>query len=152
MMAAITFESAKPADAKLLTETSFTSKRMWNYTDAQMRLWTDDLTITTSYIKENKVFKIFHSKVYTGFFSLVVQDKWIEIDHFWLLPAHTGKGYGSSAFAFIKNAARQWNCRVLKVCADPYAEGFYIKMGGEVIHRKESKIKGRLLTVYAFYI
>ena len=146
------FEQALQNDSKLLTETAFKSKKIWNYTDKQMSLWANELTITASYIEENKVFKILDNQNYVGFFSLVIKDKCIELDHFWFLPENTGKGYGRKSFDFIRKTAQKFNYDTLQVYSEPNVDGFYAKMGGEIIQSKESKIKGRFLNVYEFKI
>lgn len=109
-MKTLQFKRAKPNDSELLSETAFKSKKIWNYSDEQMNLWTNELTITDSYIKRNKVFKIFDSKNFLGFCSLVYKEKHIEIDHFWLLPENIGKEYGKklliSSKKQLKKAAR----------------------------------------------
>ncbi|EKF55293.1 N-acetyltransferase GCN5 [Galbibacter marinus] len=146
------FELASSNDSQLLTDTAFKSKGKWNYTEEQMALWTNELTITKSYIGENKVFKILDNKNYVGFFALILKDKFIEIDHFWLLPENTEKGYGMITFNFIKRTAQRLNYKILRVYSEPYVNGFYSKMGGKIIHSKESKIKGRFLDIYEFEI
>lgn len=148
----IQFKPAKPTDSKLLSKTAFKSKRIWKYTDELMSLWTNELTITASYVEKNKVFKIIGNTNYIGFFSLVLKDKFIEIDHFWLLPEYTRKGYGEKVLDFIKETAKKINYKTLVVYSDPNANGFYEKMGGKIIRREESKISGRFLNAYEFKI
>lgn len=148
----LNFELASSDDSSLLTDTAFKSKRKWNYTEEQMALWTNELTITERYIKENHVFKILDKTNYLGFFSLVIKDKYIEIDHFWLLPENIQKGYGSITFDFIQQTAQRLNYNILRVFSEPHANGFYSKMGGKIVQSKESKVKGRFLDVYEFKI
>jgi len=149
---AIRFERAVQNDADLLTKNTFKSKRIWGYTDEQMERWKDELTITPAYIAKNKVYKIFHETQYLGFISLLAKRTFIEIDHFWLLPKSTGKGYGRTIFAFIVQTEKEMNFNRIKVYSEPNADGFYRKMGGEIVHRIESKIKGRFLAVFEFRI
>lgn len=146
------FELASSNDSQLLTDTAFKSKGTWNYTEDQMALWTDELTITKSYIEENKIYKILDNKNYIGFFAFIHSDEFIELDHFWLLPENTGKGYGTITFDFIKRTAQRLNYNILRVYSEPNANGFYSKMGGKLIQSKESKIKGRFLDIYEFEI
>lgn len=148
----IQFKKAQPNDSKLLSKTTFESKKMWNYTDDQMNLWIEELTITEPYIEENIVFKIFDNDKYIGFFSLVAKEEFIEIDHFWLLPKNTRKGYGGKTFNFIKKMAKELDYDILEVYAEPNANKFYEKIGGKKIRSKESKIKGRFLDVYEIKI
>ena len=146
------FEQALPEDAPQLTETAFSSKRKWNYTDQQMALWTIDLTITKSYIRDHRVFKIVDHNNYIGFFALVIKGNYIELDHFWLLPENTEKGYGRMTFEFILQICQRLDYKILKVFSEPYANGFYKKMGGKIVQSKESKIKERFLDVYEFEV
>lgn len=146
------FEQASHEDASLLTETAFSSKRKWKYTDAHMAFWTTDLTITEAYIRDHNVFKIVHHNTFIGFFALVIKGNYIELDHFWLLPENTGKGYGRISFEFILQICQRLNYKILKVFSEPYANGFYKKMGGKIVQSKESKIKGRFLNLYQFEV
>lgn len=148
----IQFKSAKPTDSELLSQTAFRSKAIWNYSDEQLNLWIEELTITASYIEKNSVFKITEDSNYLGFFSLVFKDGIITIDHFWLLPGNTGKGYGRKVFDYIKEIAKEIEYKTLVVCSDPNANGFYEKMGGKIIRSNESKVKGRFLNTYEFEI
>ncbi len=149
-MKTLQFKQAEQNDSELLTETAFKSKKIWSYSDEQMNLWTSELTITDSYIQKNKVFKIYDNENYVGFFSLVYKEKHLEIDHFWLLPGNTKKGYGKKSFEFIKEMASESNYKAIEVYAEPNSNGFYAKMGGKMIRKKESKIKGRFLNIYEF--
>lgn len=146
----IAFQQAHPTDAGILTETAVRSKKMWDYTDEEMDLWTDELTITTAYIAKNEVYKIFDSKKHIGFISLIRKDGFLEIDHFWLLPENTGKGYGRAVFNFIVQIAKTLNYNRISVYSEPHADGFYKKMGGTILQKQESKIKGRFLSIFEF--
>lgn len=146
------FYEANPRDSELLTKTAWKSKKVWNYSDEQMDLWTDELTISESYIIKNRVFKIFNGENYVGFFSLVRYDSYLELDHLWLLPGNMRKGYGQKVFEFIKETAKEMKCLLIEVYAEPNSNGFYAKMGGKIIRKKESKIKDRFLNVYEFRV
>lgn len=146
------FIPAQPSDATLLTKTALSSKRIWQYTDAEMELWTDDLTITASYIQKNQVFNIFDGETFIGFFSLVFDDESAELDHFWLLPENIMKGYGRKTFEFIIELLKKNNYHLLEVYSEPNSDDFYKKMSGKIIRRKESKIKNRFLNVFEFKI
>lgn len=86
----------------------------------------------------------------TGILEIAAAVACIEIDHFWLLPESTGKGYGRALFAFTVQTTKKLNYTVLRVYSEPNADGFYKKMGGKIIRKQESKIKGRFLSVFKF--
>lgn len=148
----LNFELASSDDSRLLTETAFKSKRNWNYTEEEMALWTNELRITEQYIKENNIFKILDKTNYLGFFALVTNVYYMEIDHLWLLPENIQKGYGRMTFDFIQQTAQRLNYNILRIVSEPNANEFYSKMGGKIIQSKESKLKGRFLDIYEFEI
>lgn len=144
------FNRATEKDSELLSNTAFQSKKHWKYSKEQMKLWKEELTISKSYVSENKVFIINDGQMYVGFIALVFKKDYIEIDHFWLVPEFIGKGMGTEIFRFIKKVGIENGYKFLQLTSEPHANGFYSKMGGKIIHSKESKIKNRFLCVFEF--
>lgn len=153
MKSDLIYLEAVSTDSKLLTETSFHSKKMWGYSDELMNLWKQDLEISEEYILKNKVFKIYDEKVFIGFFAFKSHEaKVIELDHLWLKPGQIKKGYGRSVFEFILNYLRNTGHLNFNLTAEPNAKGFYDKMGGKVLGKFQSKVSGRILDIYQFTV
>lgn len=147
----LSYTKATPEEHELLSRTAMASKQYWGYTDRLMELWREELTITPAYIAHNKVIKVERAQDFIGFYALMDKGKghW-EVDHFWLLPDHVQKGYGTQIFEHILIHIKEKNGKSVSLASDPHAKGFYDKMGGTVIQREPSKIPGRFLDIYKF--
>jgi len=148
----LNYQKAIVCDAEILTEIAHSSKRFWIYTDEQMSLWKEDLTITENYLSNNLVYKVYNENKLIGFYALKFDDSenCYEIDHFWLTPENIKKGFGRHIF---KNAVSQLSVLYQTkffLVAEPNAIGFYEKMNGRKIKSMQSKIPGRTLDIYEF--
>src|SRR5688572_6426036 len=100
-MVSLRYINAEDTDGEMLTHAAIASKKHWGYTDDLIELWRSDLTVTAGYIRANKVVKVFHRDELIGFFGIVTLDDHVaEIDHLWILPGHTGMGYGRQIFGY----------------------------------------------------
>lgn len=145
---------AVAADAELLTRLSFASKRYWAYPEEYYHVWRDELTITADYIDQNTVFVWECAGGPVGYYSLVflVHDldvggialprgEWLE--HMFILPVHIGRGIGRAMMEHVRGYCTGQGIRGLRALADPYARGFYEKMGFVFIRDYPSTIVGR---------
>ena len=48
---------ANSEDHKILTDITIDSKAFWGYSQNQIEIWKDELTISETYINENEVYK-----------------------------------------------------------------------------------------------
>ncbi|MCF8068060.1 MAG: GNAT family N-acetyltransferase [Desulfobacterales bacterium] len=142
----IIIKHAIPADAKKLTDIAFAAKRHWNYPEAWITRWTDELTITPRYITNHEIYIAECDDIFTGFYAAVSAEKntW-EVDHLWILPAYMGRGIGKILFKHAVRLIQSNNGHLLKIVSDPNAEGFYLKMGAIRIGEFPSKPEGRVL-------
>ena len=148
----LSYEKPTANDGEQLTQIAYSSKRYWNYSDAQMLLWKDDLTIDSNYILDNLVYKVINQKTCIGFYVLKFDDNetCYEIDHLWLMPENINKGFGAIIFKNIIAQLSELKQKRCTLIAEPNAIGFYKKMNGKIIRSFESKIPGRMLDVYEF--
>lgn len=154
MQSSLVYEKATAKDHSLLTDIVYLSKKHWKYTDEQMNLWKDELTIDEGYIQLHPVYKVFYNKVLIGFYALKYdnEEDCYEIEHLWFTPENINKGFGRQVFRKIieqLSFLKQHRCILT---AEPNAKGFYKKMNGNIIKTFESKIPGRMLDVYEFKI
>lgn len=151
MSSKLTFESAQPEHAALLTQTAIKSKANWGYPAHWMALWEADLTVSESYITRHEVKLILADAHFVGFYALIYNDDDApELDHLWLLPEAQGKGYGRQLMQHIKQDLSLQSFANFTLVAEPHAHGFYEKMGGRFYKRFESKIAGRFLEIFLF--
>lgn len=102
------FRKASLSDIPLLIETAFVSKSTWGYPAEWMEMWRDDITVTDEFILENEVVKAFHKDTFVGYYILVDLGKkrW-DLDAFWIVSDHFGKGYGKYIFHHVIDFLRQ---------------------------------------------
>lgn len=138
---------AKAAEAGLLTEIAFASKRYWQYPEAWMALWAEELTVSETYIRTHDVFKACRSDAVAGWYALACGPQIWEIDYFWVRPDMIGKGVGSAMLSHARERFQASGAGSLKVISDPNAAAFYRKKGFKPAGEHPSKPEGRILPV-----
>jgi len=150
---------AEDCDSDSLTEISFSAKRHWNYPDRYYELWKDELTITKDYIHQNVVFKAQQGDFILGFYSIVdnksdffsgetfvKEGYWLE--HLFIRPDFHRFGIGRKMIEHAKLLSANMRISNLMIFVDPYAKGFYDKIGADFLYDSKSSIPGRLIPVY----
>ncbi len=125
---------ANADDADALTELAHASKRHWGYPDAWMETWREALTITPTYIDAHEVTVILaQGGECVGFAALVRKsDECVELDHLFVRPGCMGRGVGRLLFDDAVTHAGELGYRTLTIDADPFASGFYARVGAEL--------------------
>jgi GNAT superfamily N-acetyltransferase len=75
-----------------------------------------------------------------------------ELEHFWVLPAHMGRGVGARLFADAVAALRADGARQLRIASDPFAVGFYRQIGARLVGEVPSTPRGRTLPLLVYQI
>lgn len=141
-------------EAETLSQISYASKRYWNYPQEYFQVWEKELLVTREYIKENMVFVGEEQGEVKAYYSVVnvVEDKtklgvgfakgyWL--DHMFVLPDRIGSGLGRKMFVHLRNWCRNKAIRQVNILAEPYARGFYEKMGCQYEQEYPSTIPER---------
>ena len=135
-------------DAKTLTDLTIRSKAYWNYSQEQIELWREDLTITKDYINKNQVHILFDQEFLIGYYSFYLTDKsTVKLDNIFIDPAFIGKGYGKKLMERFIHNSREMNLEKIELISEPHAEDFYKKMGFHTVSKQESSIKNRYLPI-----
>jgi len=129
----IEIRRANPEEADTLTEIAHAAKRHWNYPESWIRQWQTDLTITREFIVTHEVFAATIDGDIVGCCALVLTDSLAEIEHMWIRPEQMGSGLGRALFEHARARAVERGANALELSADPYAEGFYARMGAKRI-------------------
>jgi len=151
--------TAKTSEHELLTKIAFLAKKTWNYPNEYMKVWKDELTITPVYISENIVFVFEEENHVKGFISLaknneerMVGNNYIEkgywMDHLFIHPKFQNLGIGKQLMFYLQNYCKKNGIASLLVFVDPFAVGFYKKLGALFVRISASSIPGRELPVY----
>ena len=159
----IQIRQAQDIDSDLLTEISFAAKRHWNYPDNYYDLWKDELTITKDYINQNMVFKALYQDSVIGFYSVIENEtdffagetfvkKGFWLEHIFIKPEYHKLGIGLLLINHAKRVSKDFGISDLLIFVDPYAKGFYDKVGAEYLYDSKSSIPDRMIPVYGLKI
>ncbi len=159
----IYIEQAVESDHETLTEIAFAAKRYWNYPESYFELWCGELTITSAYISENIVFKAIHEDAIVGFYSIVDNPEdayfgdvfvkkgfWLE--HIFITPAYHKQGIGRLMIQHVKKICHAMGTESLSIFVDPFARGFYDKIGANFAYESKSSVPDRFIPVYELKI
>lgn len=143
---------AEISDLPCLNEISLAAKQHWNYPADWLAAWRKDLQVSEDYLKRHHVYKMVLEERIIGFIALEEENNQLEIAHLWILPAYIGKGFGKRLLNSVLALVDAPGVRLL-VTADPYAEGFYQRLGFTTFNRVESYPPGRFLPqMQKFYL
>ena len=128
----ISIAQADAKDAERLSQIAFAAKSYWNYPEEYLKLWKEELTITSAYIRKNTVLKAVNEQgKILGFGSIAFSaalDAY-EIGHLWVNPKYIGTGVGHRVLNSLIQYAQKIGIKRLYSVSDPNAQGFYEKMG-----------------------
>jgi GNAT superfamily N-acetyltransferase len=151
---------ANSSDYLLLTEIAFEAKLFWNYPQSYYELWHKELTITADYINQNLVFKAVNNDLIIGLYSIVENKsdfyagevfvpKGFWLEHIFIKPVYHQLGIGRMMIKHVKQVLKNKGIIDLFIFVDPFARGFYDKIGAKYLHDSKSSIPGRLIPVYS---
>lgn len=139
------FRRARTDEAEYLTHLCRRSKAHWGYDAEFLRIVAGDLTVTPAAIKTHQVWILQEDKKILGFHQVKLGDTaWLE--DLWLEPEAIGKGYGRLLWEHAVSIARAAGAWGMEFNAEPFAMGFYEKMGAVQVGVTPSRfIPGRKL-------
>ena len=149
-MAAIQIRRARPDDAAMLTRLAHAAKRHWRYPEELMLQWKDALTVSESSIEEQQVHAAFDGDECVGFYAIAGDGEMRDLEHMWVAPDRIGTGIGTRLFEHALLTLRAEGARALSIVSDPFAEGFYLKMGASRIGEWPSTPEGRRLPLLQY--
>lgn len=141
-------EKAKKIDAEKLTALTIRSKSYWDYSSEQMKVWKDELTISSDYIDCNEVYILKDKKAFIGYYAFIIlNDKKVKLDNIFIEPKYIGKGYGKHLMNNFMNQIKLNGFEKIELDSDPNAVDFYKKFGFKVVGHLASSIKDRFLAI-----
>ena len=155
----IQIKRATETDAERLTDISFAAKRYWNYPEQNYEIWRNELTVTSEYISTNTVYNVQLNGSVIGFYSIVeVKTEFMAgevyvragfwMEHIFILPEYHKLGIGRLLVNHAKHTAKSLGADQLWIFVDPFAKGFYEKIGAKYQYDSKSSIDDRLIPVY----
>jgi GNAT superfamily N-acetyltransferase len=142
---------ARPDEAESLTRLAYRSKAHWGYDREFMEACREALTVTAEFISRADVHVVEVGGRVVGFYSLAPWNADLELVHFFVDPTAMGDGVGRRLWDdAVERACSLGHVRLL-IESDPYAEGFYRKLGAERIGEVPSEsMAGRSLPLLVF--
>jgi GNAT superfamily N-acetyltransferase len=134
---------AQIEEHEALSRIALEAKAHWGYRAADLARWEADLTVSPDSLTQQPTFVAEVGSCIAGFFQLSFAPAGPELEHFWVLPDHAGKGIGR---ALLERAVREVVARghlKLLIDADPNAERFYIACGAVRTGEKPAPTAGQ---------
>ena len=142
---------ARHPEKPALDALCFRAKAHWGYDADFMAKCRDALCLSEAAIASGLAFVAADAADWPqGVAALALDDRGRALlDLLFVEPATIGRGIGAALFAHAAAAARQAGARRLEIQADPFAAGFYDRMGARRIGEVPSGIvPGRMLPLY----
>ena len=137
---------ARPDEAAVLSGIAVRSKAHWPYPAEFLARFARTLALTPSVVAANDVWVADRDGVPIGFYVLLDRGDLSVLDDLWLEPAEIGRGYGRQLFEHALARATATGAAFLEWEAEPYAMGFYERMGARRVRWVQSAL-GRHLPV-----
>ncbi|MFD9705410.1 GNAT family N-acetyltransferase [Lentzea sp. NPDC059081] len=137
---------ARPDEADALSGLALASKAHWGYDEAFLASVREELTFRADDLAERHVVVAVLDGDLAGFYSLDGEPPHGELGNLWLRPDRIGTGLGRVLWEHALTEAAAAGFEHLDIDAEPFAEGFYLRMGAERIGETPSgSIPGRVL-------
>jgi GNAT superfamily N-acetyltransferase len=120
---------ARPREAVALSGLAMRSKAHWGYDAAFMAACRAELTLTPADLARSPVFVCQSGRRIAGFYRLDIADRDAEIGHFFVAPAHIGRGIGRRLWRHLVRQAKRRGVARIAIASDPSAAAFYTRMG-----------------------
>jgi GNAT superfamily N-acetyltransferase len=117
-------------DSDALSDLAHRAKAHWGYPTSWMREWDPQLTIIPGYLEMHDVWVAERDGTIIGMCALEDRGptRW-NIEHVWVEPSAHGGGVGRALVMMALDEARRRHGGVVELLADPFATGFYERMG-----------------------
>jgi GNAT superfamily N-acetyltransferase len=135
---------ARPDEAAVLAALAVRSKAHWPYPAAFLARFARAIGLTPEVVACNDVQVAERDGRVLGFYTLLHRGPVIVLDDLWLEPAEIGRGSGRLLFEHAVARAIAAGAGALEWEAEPYAAGFYERMGGETVGWTDSPLGRRL--------
>jgi len=144
----MTIKKANSNDYKILTEITKKSKAYWGYSNEQIEIWSEFLTVTKEYIETKSVYNLIIEDQIIGYYSFFHEsENTIKLDNLFVLPDFIGKGFGKILMNDFLDQIKNSDAQKVILNSEPNAEDFYIKFGFVKVGQVETSIKNRYLPI-----
>jgi GNAT superfamily N-acetyltransferase len=135
---------ARPQEAAALAALAVRSKAHWGYSREFVRRFAATMGLTAEVVAANDVQVGERDGAPRGFYTLLYRGPLVVLDDLWLEPAEIGCGSGRLLFEHATARALGAGAGLLEWEAEPFAVGFYTRMGGHTVRWTDSALGRRL--------
>ena len=119
-------------DAPALSALALRAKSHWGYPPDWIDLWREELAITPAYLTEHTIFVAAEDGVPIGMCALEKRgDGGGAIENVWIAPDRHRLGVGRTLVILALREAAMAGFTSVRVVSDPFAEGFYSRLGAD---------------------
>ena len=128
----IQIRTAGAGDLPSLNTIAWAAKAHWGYPDEWMEAWRGGLTLTADDLARwsVRVAADADGEVLGFCATSPGGPRWV-VEHLWVRPGELGRGVGRGLVRDALERAREGGAVGLEIESDPYAEGFYLRLGAE---------------------
>lgn len=116
-------------DADALSDLAHRAKAHWGYPATWMREWDAQLTIIPGYLEMHDVWVSEEDGGIVGMCALEDRKDHWNMEHVWVDPARHRRGVGRALVLHALEEARRRHDGVVELLSDPFASGFYERLG-----------------------
>lgn len=131
LLAQVHLRPARPEEAPILSRIARLAKAHWGYPGAWLDAWQRELTVSAQEVTNHLTCAACRLDEPLGFYLLEVYGRLASLEHLWVLPEYIGIGLGRLLFEHACAQAASLGCIQIEVISDPFAAGFYQRMGAE---------------------
>jgi GNAT superfamily N-acetyltransferase len=117
------------------------AKGHWGYAPEQLEAWRDELTLRMAQIARS-VALVAEAAGRPRAVALAAPGVPWELEHLWVLPAWQGRGIGRRLLEKVCARVRARSGTGLRIVSDPFAAGFYRRMGAIAVGSVAAPIDG----------
>jgi GNAT superfamily N-acetyltransferase len=133
---------ARPDEVEVVRSLIVESMGHWDRSPAYLAEAAELMSLDADDLARDEAFVLTIGPEIVAFSRVSLADRSAEIEELHVRPRWIGQGLGRALFEHAAQAARERGAVVLRWSTDPYALGFYTRMGGRVIGTEPSGIAG----------
>lgn len=141
---------ARPDETGELTSLALASKRLWGYDEEFMARCRDELVVHEGDVREGRVVVSEGADgAREGFYVLLDESEEVALlDMLFVAPEFIGRGVGRRLIEHAQDAARSRGATLMRIESDPFAAGFYERVGARCVGASRSRSTGRDLPLF----
>jgi len=129
-------------DADALSDLAHRAKAHWGYPAHWMREWDAQLTIIPGYLELHDVWVSERDGTIVGMCALEDRGDRCNLEHVWVEPSLHGKVVGRALVMHALSEARSRQVAAVELLSDPFATGFYERLGARRIGEVPAPMPG----------